>query len=185
MSFLNTLQEPPCSLDHLKERCVECGECWEWKGAIRKRRWPTIAFRRDWGDGFSANRQFYVRHLMYWHKHGKHPVLGRYRAITVKCGNPLCVNPDHILLQTRKQLAAKTAAAGHYKSLTRRIKLANIKRKTSKLSDEAVAEIRLADSRPADMARKHGISVTYAYMLRKGQWRKDYGASNPFAALIG
>jgi hypothetical protein len=181
-SFLKTLTEPPCSLEHLKDRTREEGECWNWTAAYRHNRWPTIAFRRNWDGTGSGNKVFYVRHVMYWHRYGKPPELGKYRVLVPKCGNQDCVNPDHLLMQTRAQLAKKLAAAGHYKSMTRRMKLAESKRKTSKLSDEAVAEIRLPDSKAAAMAAKHGISVAYAYMIRNGEWRRDY--SNPFAALM-
>lgn len=183
-SLIHKLEEPPCTLQHLKDRCQVDDECWVWKAAYRQRRWPTIAFRRDWlGDGERANKVFYVRHLMYWLTKGTPAALGKFWAMVPSCGNPQCVNPDHLKIVSRKHLAKKNSAAGRYNSLARRLKLAETKRKTSKLSDEAVAEIRLPESKPKEMAAKHGISVAYAYMLRNGEWRKDYRA-NPFAALL-
>lgn len=175
---MKQLEQPPFTLQHLRDRCRECGDCWEWASAYRAHRWPVISSRRDWdGDGNVRNMQFYVRHLMYWLAKGQKPRLGVKRALVPACGNPKCVNPDHLKIASRAEVGrtafkppgwAASVARGH--------------RRRSKLSDEAVQEIRTSTERTLLLAERFGISQAYVYMIRNGEWRKDY--SNPFAGLL-
>jgi hypothetical protein len=176
------LSEPPFTLEHLKLRCSESGDCWEWGAAYRADRWPVISSRRDWdGSGKSSNRQFYVRHLMYWLKTGKPPILGAFRSIVACCDNPRCVNPDHMRLVTRKTVVRKMVESGGMSESTRHAKIAKTKRAKSKLSDGDVEQIRNSDLRADELAAQYGVSAAYIYMLRRNQFRRNY--SNPFAGL--
>jgi hypothetical protein len=182
-NYLNTMQQPPCSMAHLRARTEEEGECWNWRAAYRSKRWPTIAFRRDWGSGAPSNKVFYVRHIAYFHKYGKAPDLGLFRALVPSCGNHQCINPDHLKIVSRKTVVRMMVAAGHMSKVGRRQKVAQARRLVSKLSDEAVVEIRQSEDVARVVAEKHGISAAYVYMIRRGECRKDY--SNPFAGLAG
>lgn len=170
------MTEVPFTLQHLKDRCTEVGDCWEWSGTYLARR-PVITSRRDWeGNGVRA-KQFAVRHLTYWHAKGAPPKLGTKRTVRPSCGNWRCVCPEHQKLVSRadvQKTALKPPGFGAKISATRR--------KSSKLSDEAVAEIRASSEGTLELAQRFGISRAYVYMIQKSQFRKDY--SSPFAGLF-
>lgn len=177
---------PPITMAHMKLRCGCCDDCWEWKAAFRdvkNKRWPVVACRVDMPDGTRKTARYYVRHLMLWVTTGQKPDLGLLRAIVPSCDNPRCVNPAHLKVVTRKAISQAVVKKGVMSTLPRRKKVAEGLRKNAKLSDAAVADIRNSDDGPKVAAAKHGVSTAYVYMLRRGEWRKDY--SNPFAALHG
>lgn len=177
---------PPITMAHLRLRCGACDDCWDWKAAFRdvkNKRWPVVACRVDMPDGTRKTARFYVRHLMLWITTGRKPDLGLTKAIVPSCENPLCVNPAHLKVVSRKVVMQAAVRTGVMSTLTRRKRVAEGLRKSkrAKLSDEAVADIRSCEEGPKEAAAKHGVSTAYVYMLRRGEWRKDY--NSPFAGL--
>lgn len=172
----------PCTTAFLLARCELCGACQEWTGARVAGRYPVIKLKVPGTDGAQVSKQFYVRHLMYWATQGKRPPpLGR-TLLTMTCGNDRCINPRHMAVRLKAVVNAETAAAGHFRTPAFRAKVAAGRRRASKLSDASVAQIRASDLPPAELARLHGISETYVYMLLRNAFRVDF--SSPFAGLL-
>lgn len=69
-------------------------ECWEWRGAVGA---------RDKGQFRVGGKMVYVTHFSYELTHGKIPD-GPY--LLSRCKNSLCVNPDHLFLDSSIRLKA-------------------------------------------------------------------------------
>lgn len=150
-------------LSDLLARTVEEGECLLWNGGLSDGR-PLICIggRREW-----------VRRLVYLAAHGEIP---KQLQIGVKCSNPLCLHPDHLVARTRKQaMRGVKHNAGHG------AKIANTKRKKTRLRDESVAAIRSSDGAARELAEQFGVSTKYIYAIKAHKARLDY--SNPFVGL--
>lgn len=154
------------------DRCEEYGDCWEWKGALQSKSvTPVIHYER---------RVVAVRRLIAEQQ-------GHYMAdkiATYKCGNQLCVNPDHIQVTTRKKLAKRMASELKYHANPVRMKkLSDAARRRGKLTIEAVRQIREATGSQRQIAAQFGVSqATVSVILRGSSWR-EY--SNPFSQLFG
>lgn len=159
------------TLPAIRLRCRDCGDCWQWLGAKVHQRHPVITIQ---------GVQHYVRRLVWQLKHGK-PVPPKMR-ITASCDNTDCVNPEHVVARSGRQIAKRTAADGAFSTHAFRAKVALGKRRNSKLSDADVQRVRASTGDVAPLADELGISKAYAYMLRSGRFRVDY--SNPFAQLF-
>lgn len=72
--------------------------------------------------------------------------------------------------------------AGKLGTINHHAKAAMARRKTSKLSDAGVLDIRTSEEHRSVLMQRYGITEAYYYMLRKGRYRKDY--SSPFAGLF-
>ena len=106
----------------LKERTIEDGDCWEWQGYCANGT-PSVCHQ---GKMISVRRLF--TQLL-----GNTVREGYY---VPKCGNGLCVNPEHITYNDPK-LHMKKAARKALKSPTRRLKIQIHKRATNaKLTQE-------------------------------------------------
>lgn len=132
--------------------------CWYWIGQISKnKKWPS--------------------HIRPYIKIGQLPELA-YRfsyshfkeaippgsCVLHKCDNPICVNPDHLFLGTRKDNTYDMMAKGrkpigenHYKAL---------------LKDNDVLDIRMSTESHSVMAKKYNVSNAYISAIRKGKtWK--------------
>lgn len=149
-------------------KCEEMGDCLEWTAA------PSG------GGGFYINvegKTLNVRRALYAIEHGCVPP---GRLVTYACDNPMCV--AHQKAVTARQRNLRTAKEGKFDTPEFRARVAAGKRKVSRLSDAAVAEIRDFAGSVPEVAAKHGISAGYAYMLRRGRFRVEF--SNPFGGLM-
>lgn len=157
-------------LARVQARCIEVGDCWEWQGATNS--CSTPVFR--WG-GKTAS----VRRVLLVEYRG---VSLNARVATYKCGNSMCVNPEHIESITRTRLS-KRAAVSIPTNMLWQSKLASHARKRSRLTPELVAEIRAAEGTQRQIATQFGIcQATVSYIRANKVWR-DY--TNPFAQLFG
>lgn len=161
------------NLEDIKARCEEVGECWIWQGTLLHKRFPIAKVK---------NVCIYAKREAWSAHHGK-PVPDGMCVVnrSTKCNDPLCCNPDHLTVATRLQVLQKVVADGKLHTNTIKAKIAVARRANSKLSDEAVAEIRFGDESVAVLAARHGISEAYGYMIRRGDSRKDY--SSPWRGL--
>lgn len=160
------------TLDDIKARCDEVGECWIWKGTFLRGRFPVF---RAGPKTLYAKREAWVAH------NGK-PVPDGMCVVNKKaCNDYKCCNPSHLTLATKKQVLQKVVADGKLHTTKIKAKIAKSKRAKSKLSDEAVAEIRYGDEPIPVLAARHGISEGYGYMIRRGDSRQDF--SSPFQGL--
>ena len=138
-------------MDELIERVRlhidEIGDCWEWNGAMQSNS-PTPAI--NWKRKVQPVRRLLASEL------GKQ-ITGKF--VTCKRRNELCVNPDHLLIVTRKRLQEMLAKERNYQvSPVRMKKLADKARQNSKLTVELAAEIREAEGTQRAIAARFGVT---------------------------
>lgn len=152
----------------LKERTIEDGDCWEWQGYCANGT-PSVCHQ---GKMISVRRLF--TQLL-----GNTVREGYYIP---KCGNGLCVNPEHITYNDPKQ-HMKKANRKALKSPTRRLKIQIHKRATAaKLTQEMADEIRCSEGPSRVIAEKYGVNKSVVCRIRTGKaW---VNLSNPFAGLM-
>ncbi|RMX08513.1 hypothetical protein D8I35_05400 [Corticibacter populi] len=99
--------------------------------------------------------------------------------IETTCGNPKCLEPDHLVQVTR---SAKLK--GHAKPMSQRWKTAMAKRRGSMLDESMVAHIRASDKSLRELSKElGGIPQSTISQVRSGRTWKTYTAS-PFQGLI-
>lgn len=158
--------------ERVRRHIEEIGDCWEWTGAMQSNA-PTPMI--------NYNRKVQPVRRALAEKMGK-SIKGK--LVTCKCRNELCVNPDHLLVVTRKRLQEMVSKERKYTSSPVRMrKLAEKARAHSKLTPELAAEIREADGSQREIAARYGISQSTVSVIKRGVTWRDY--SNPFAQLIG
>jgi hypothetical protein len=157
-------QRTPASLERIKARCTECGDCWLWDGALcGNARMPSM---------HHEGKTVAVRRLVYQLKHGSIPA---GRAISPSCGRRLCVSPNCLQAVTEKQSKQRWAKLGAYSNPGKQRRMALTKRAKSHISDEMVERVRAATSAP-EAARETGVSLSYAKDIRAGRSRRDYSS---------
>lgn len=160
----------PVTMDTIRDRCDEVGDCWIWRGAVSHGTAPAINI-----DGKSTSVRRFVAGL-----------LGRQtnsRYITACCGEPLCVSPDHLRAVTRSQLNILTAKrTGYGQSLARAAKIAQARRRHARLSPELVQMIRESDLSDAQLATQLGVARSTVNDVRRGDTWRDY--HNPWTQLL-
>ena len=121
--------------------------CWEWIGAKNQ-----YGYGRFWIDGHlvGAHRFSYERFV------GFIPS-GAYACHS--CGNPGCVNPDHIFLGTQRD----------------NMKDASAKDRLGKLTEDQVEQIRKSRRPAKEDAKIFSISHRHVYYIRSGQSRSSGG----------
>jgi hypothetical protein len=157
------------TLSDLFKRTTECGDCLLWTGSFVHGVAPVVSIK---------NKKIYVKRFIL-ELEGKN-IAGK--CVSYTCGQESCVNPKHLVIKTKAQVIKTTAATGVFSTNAVRSKVAAGKRKGSKLSQAAAIEIRTSNVSVQELAAKHGITASYGYMIRRGEFRRDY--SNPFSGLI-
>lgn len=163
------------TLNDIQARCTDCEECdtrWSWAATLVRGVTPVMK---------DKTKTVLPRRALWEMKHGQPAPAGM--PVITTCLNPLCCNPELLKAVSKAHVIKRTAATGVFSTLTFRAKVAQGKRKTSKLTDEAVASIRTSNEKPEVLAEKHGISKAYVHMLRKNRFRKEY-TDNPFQGLM-
>lgn len=148
----------------LAAKCVEDGDCLIWQGAMNDRG-PVLTFDR---------KQYSVRALVWMQRNGPIP---DGKVMSVECGRRRCL--EHVQATTRSVLCVRSNLVNPQH---RAAQIAKAKRAGSRLSQEAVQAIVMDDRHISIVAAEHGISEGYAYMLKRGQFRRDY--SSPFIGLF-
>ena len=159
-------------IERVRRHIDEVGDCWEWNGA-KQFNAPTPMI--NWKRKAQPVRRLLASEM------GKQ-ITGKF--VTCKCRNELCVNPDHLLIVTRKRLQEMLAKERNYQvNPVRMKKLADKARLTSKLTAELAAEIREAEGTQRAIAARYGVTQSTVSVIKRGKTWRDY--SNPFAQLIG
>lgn len=171
-------KEPPVGLEYIRLRCKvsDCG-CWEWPGYMRRGSQPHATFRRPDANGVIGVEGWPVRRLVYAVTRKKPLPNGKLWNVRATCENERCVAPGHLTVVRRGSYSKGTP-----KPPMHGYRISRTKSKASKISDEAVALYREPNANLAELAKEHGISLAYAYMLRDRQFRARTEA-NPFAGL--
>lgn len=159
-------------LDYVKSRSEEVGDCWEWTGALQQcGSTPTMRYQQ---------KTISVRRLLMLER--GLDVQGKVATCT--CGNPLCVNPAHLELITRKKLTKRVAAQlRRTVSMLRKAQISQAVRQRSKLNAALAEEIRQAEGKQRDIAKRYGVSQSTVCSIKRAYTWRDY--YNPFEQLIG
>lgn len=155
-------------LEQLQERCRHKGECWEWCGSVNGA--GVLVFGKE---------RYPARRLM-WEAVGR-KLQGSLPIIQV-CGNKLCVNPEHLQVATKQEVAARTGKEGRLGTLEKRKKIAQARRSKSTLTMEKVHEIRLSGETAEALAPVYGVTASTIKHIRAHETWRDY--ENEFSALL-
>ena len=147
------------------------GECQVWVGYIQppdktgRPRRPRLRIRMN------GKRHLIDARLLRWTSvHGAPP---KGRVVRLTCGNPLCMQVEHMRLGTKSEVLAESYRLHEAKT---RIARALGNRKTrGKLTLEIARAIRASDAKNVELARLYGVSHQLIYAVRKGLSWPDYG----------
>ena len=159
-------------IERIRKHIDEVGECWEWTGSQQSHA-PTPMM--NWKGRVRCVRRVIAEH--------KGLVVNSKLLATCSRRNELCVNPDHIVMITRRKLATLVVdETGFQKDLVRKKKLADKARARAKLTMEQVEQIRAADGLQKDIAALFGVTQPTISAIKRGAIWRDY--SNPWKGLI-
>jgi len=151
-------------------RAVEVGECMEWQGYLANGT-PAVCHE---------GRVVMVRRLLLSFR-GVEVPQGSYAA--PRCGNPLCVHPDHIAIRSQKQHAIVMAKGIDYNAPERIRKLTDSARELrAKLDIEKAREIRMSHEPSSVLADRYSVNKSLINRIKRGDAWRDI--RNPFAGLM-
>lgn len=169
------------SLDDIKARCHEVGECWEWAGAVGGNCIPCACIPTVYPKlPGSRSRRVTVTALAWEASTGKS---SKGKSVWRTCCNQLCVNPMHLRAGTRAQMSAYLVGMGAYKRTPASIAaITKSKRKASKLTLEQAREIRESTLPAVALALIYGVHQSLVTRIRRGEaWRESVAVSSIFA----
>jgi hypothetical protein len=162
------------TLDSLKARTIEEGDCWLWQGYIQNNTPQVVSYASG------SKRMVSVRRLLRELITGRVQPDGHYSNT---CGNPLCVNPDHTIWRGQDAHMRAMAKKRRVSDVTAN-KLRNYRVNTgqAKLSESKAQEIRLSEEPGPVLAERYGVSRSWINRVKRGEvWRV---LSSPFAGLF-
>lgn len=160
------------TLDKIKARCVEEGDCLIWQGGVSKEGYPIM---KHGGACLHVRRVAIALD-------GREPK--RRQPVTCSCGDKRCIQPRHLKLSTYSKIGKATAATGVYAAKARCAKVAhaNRNRADTKLTMEIAREIRASTESSEALAARYGVYRSRINAVRRGDAWKEYAAT-PFAGL--
>lgn len=152
-------------LGDLKERCFverESG-CWIWRGGM-SHGYPSVGLCLGAGERSPAMRGQRAAQLLAGVEMSPKQIAHPY-----KCRNPLCVNPEHGGVKTRKQHGAWMRAKGLCKISVAHV-AATIKRnkERAKVTPEMVEVMLSSDASCVELGRRFGVSASSVSNYRRG-----------------
>lgn len=166
------------SITDVRERCSKRGECWIWTNYTNKHGNPLAMLRGKPGQ--------MVRRWVYEQSHKNEPGFVMPSLVGASCGNGLCCNPAHLIPESYKDRAERSAANIQHPELrARRIVASRIAAGLTKLTSIEQARAIRADSRPHDVvAAEYGIKPGTVQSIRLGlKWREPAIAGGAIAAM--
>lgn len=160
------------TMESLIARTEEVGNCMEWQGYVGNGS-PQVSH---------GGKIITVRKLMR-ELQGKPTSKGIFTGTT--CGNPLCVNPSHMVDRDMRQHSRMMTSRIDYNSPVRTAKLQRSAAGRRKITDEGIAAA-LTDPRSCkEVAEDHGVHKSLISRIRRGQAHRQVNAStNPFSGLM-
>jgi hypothetical protein len=153
-------------LEAIMARTVEDCDCLIWQG-------PTNASSHPVFGGHTVRRLVWSAH------HGQ--TLDARRLVSVTCGNPKCVNPEHLALTSKAEVSRVTGARRDVR-IRRAASCARTNRaKFGKITMDIAQEIRASDKTGKALAAEHGVSESLISLVRRG---RSWVMPNPFGGLL-
>ena len=131
-------------------------DCWPWTGRINK---------HGYGEVVAEGHRWRTHQLAYYFGHGKPPQKMVCHTCEDRPDNKRCCNPAHLYDGTPLSNAQDRKATGGYPSLPGHLN------PTSKLTPEAVTDIRTSKEPARVLAARYGVSRRSVYLARG---RKTY-----------
>lgn len=162
------------TLESLKARCEEVGECWEWLGYFGNGVPQVIA----WPEG--KKKMVSVRRLIREVSTRKTQPDGHFG---VTCGNPRCVHPDHAIWRGQaahmRHMAKKRRVTP---AMAMKMRQARMDIGAAKLNPEKAEEIRTSIESGPVLAERYGVSKGLINRIKRGEvWRV---LVSPFSGLF-
>lgn len=151
--------------EHLRRaiagRVVEEGDCLIWTGRFNNSS-PVVY----WGGRYTP-----VRRALYA---AQFPLRGDIERLWFRsrCGDTRCVAPGHIVASPPSEFMRHINRVGHDDPVVRLVRNSRIsatRRKSAKLSDEALSEILLSVEPTVALAQRYGVSRTLIWRYRSGR----------------
>ena len=161
-------------LEAITKHVIEDGDCWNWIGALQScGATPTMR----WQGTTGSVRRFVLL------ANGQPPNNSRKTLATYTCGNPKCVNPEHLAWAGRKAVQIRTNRERTPEAgLLRSKKIAEANRRHAKLTLEKAHQVREAEGTQRAIAKAFGISPATVSSIKTGKTWRTY-TSNPFTGL--
>lgn len=158
-------------IDYILSRCVEEGDCLMWTGHVSKDRLPIITENRA---KKSARRKLYEAI--------KGAELPKNKIVRMKCGNHLCMNPDHLQVLTIAQARKADGKAGRYSTPIMQITRTRSSRARGKLTLEQAREIRASSLSLRKLSEIYGVDKSNIAHIKNGKAWADH--ENPFIGMF-
>ena len=154
-------------LQAIHDKTIERDDCWIWSGGDNGAGQPKIHGRS--GRRVTWEAAFGER-------------LRKTTQITVICGNPMCLNPDHLKKTTKGEITRINNEVATSK-MGRKINGAKTNRqKFGKINMEIAHEIRASSECGKTLADRLGVSDSLIWNVRHGRSWVDH--TSPFAGLL-
>ena len=162
------------TVDSLKARCIEVGECWEWQGYISNNTPQVVGYP----DG--VKKMVSVRRVLRELVTGQSQPDGHYGNT---CGNLLCVNPDHTIWRGESAHMKLMAKKRTVSTVTaNKLRKFRVEAGLAKLDESKAQEIRLSSESGPVLAEKFGVSKSWINRIKRGEvWRV---LSSPWQGLL-
>lgn len=163
-------------IERIRLRCVCDGDCWLWAGSKNSKGLPTIVRIVDGKKVNMSGRR--------WVYMASGRQLQPSEVVTTSCGDPSCLNPEHLKKSTLAAIQRKTNKADPSLNLKRgrAIKAAWMRKGQGlKLTAEKAAYARSSELPAEQVAQELGVSACLVRSIRRGELWRDH--SNPFAGL--
>lgn len=161
---------PPPTIDDIRARCTDLGDCWLWQGGKSSTGHPML---------YGELRRVLVRRYV-WQLLG-HELPAKPLVLKATCGEVLCCNPKHLAVWTRSQLVAEAYASSRNTDAEYGARFAARVKQGTKIDMQKARAIR-ADQRTSDaVAAEMGISASMVRKIRSGQcWRELAAGASVF-----
>lgn len=125
--------------------------CWLWGGALGPKGYGSFA---------SGGRKWIVHRFSWFLHRGEDPGT---MCVLHRCDNPPCVNPDHLFLGTKGENNRDRDAKGRGHDFR------GGKHPQSKLTDDAVRDIRTSCEPQVALAKRYGVDASTVSHARSGK----------------
>lgn len=146
------------TIDRLLSKVNKTDTCWIWTAHKDRKGYGRLMVRD--GDRYVPRL---AHRLVYEHLCGPIP---DSLFVCHSCDTPACVNPEHLWLGTNRDNAYDMIKKGRWKQPPAPLKGRD--NRNSKLTEDALLDIRSAPARTAALAKKYGVSIGTIKNARRG-----------------